>query len=371
MAEPFLSSDEFAEQAHQLYAEGRYDEALSVLHEGVSLYPYAVELHVGLAYAYLASEEYGWARGAFERVLALDPDNEDAQAGLGEALLKLGDRSGALECFDCVLSLGFGEDHDLMLQVGRALFREGMLRHARGFFELAVLYHDDSSEAAACLGYAAHRLGDEDIALYWLRRSLDLDGAHAEARIYLGNLLYDRGEYEAALFHFEQTDPDDHFDELALWRTVELKKSIYRLQAADPELRVWHARLGELAAQQEPEDQLFAEVAAIQPDGSMRDPRQLELFGTLLTELQGMRRRTPSEVHRVSTRSGVTYSGTWDEIVLQMKMDDRDGGGTSIAQYMETVARRSRRESGAVIPISDAESFVRGVAAAGLLKIVR
>jgi tetratricopeptide (TPR) repeat protein len=353
-----------------MYSEGRYDEALSVLHEGVSLYPYAVELHVGLAYAYLATEEYGWARAAFERVLALDPDSEDAQAGLGESLLKLGDRAGALECFDRVLSLGFSEDHDLMLQVGRALFREGMLRHARGFFELAALYHDDSSEAAACLGYATHRLGDEDVAVYWLRRSLDLDGTHAEARIYLGNLLYDRGEYEAALFHFEQTDPADHFDELALWRTVELRKTIYRLEADDPELRPWHTRLAELASEQEPEDRLFAEILAVQQDGTTRDPRQLELFGTLLTQLQGMNRRVPSETHRVSTRSGITYAGTWDEIVLQMKMDDRDGLGASTSQYMETVARRSRRETGAVIPVSDAESFVKGIAATGYLKIL-
>ena len=43
--------------------------------------------------------------------------------------------------------------------------------------------------------------------------------------------------------------------------------------------------------------------------------------GTLLTELQGMRKR-PGEVHRVSTKGGVSYSGTWEEIVLQMKMDD-------------------------------------------------
>src|SRR2546427_2615131 len=52
----------------------------------------------------------------------------------------------------------------------------------------------------------------------------------------------------------------------------------------------------------------------------VRDPRQLELFGTLLTELKGMRARPGTgcgggEVHRVSTLTGVTYVGTWEEIV--------------------------------------------------------
>lgn len=371
MSDPYLSSEQYAEHAHQLYSQGRYDEAVAVLHDGLSLYPYAVELHLGMGYARLAREEYAWARGSFERAMALDPNGEEALAGLGEALLKVGERGRAVSCFDQVLVLGFREDHDLMLQIGRALFREGMLRHARGFFEIALEQHDDSGEAAACLGYAAHRLHDEDGALYWLRRALDLDQEHYEARIYLGNLLYDRGEYEAALFHFEQTEPDQHMDELAVWRTIELKKSVYRLVRSDPELVPWHERLGELAGEQDPIERLLSEVAATQPDGTIRDPRQLELFGTLLIELQGMRRRTPGDTHRVRTQSGVTYAGTWEEIVLQMKMDDHAGLGASLSQYMERVAHRSRRETGLVIPVTDAESFVRGVATAGLLSILR
>jgi tetratricopeptide (TPR) repeat protein len=257
-----------------------------------------------------------------------------------------------------------------MLQIGRALFREAMVDHARGFFEIAVGCHDDSSEATACLGYAAHRIGDEDGALYWLRRALDLDSAHAEARIYLGNLLYDRGEYEAALFHFEQTDPSDHVDELAAWRLMELKKSIYRLPSDDVELLPWSSRLSELAELNDPIEQLLAEVEATQPDGTFRDPRQLELFGTLLVELQGMQRR-PAETHQVKTTSGVTYTGAWEEIILQMKMDDRELSESSLEQYMLRVARRSRSETGLGIPVNDAESFIRGAAVAGLLMILR
>ena len=96
MSDSFLSSDEYDENAHSLYNEGRYDEALDLLRVGVTLYPHAVELHVGMAYAYLAREEYAWARRSFERAIAQDPDHEDALAGLGESLLKIGDRGGAL-----------------------------------------------------------------------------------------------------------------------------------------------------------------------------------------------------------------------------------------------------------------------------------
>ena len=81
MSDAFLSSDDFDEQAHQLYNEGRYDEALTVLKEGIALYPHAVELHIGKAYAHLAREEFAWSRRSFDNALGLDPDHEDGLAG--------------------------------------------------------------------------------------------------------------------------------------------------------------------------------------------------------------------------------------------------------------------------------------------------
>src|SRR6059036_571033 len=204
MSDKFLSSDEYDERAHQLYNEGQYDEAIDTLREGLGLYPHSVELLVGMGYARLAREEYAWARRAFEEARGLDPDHEDMLAGLGEVLLKFGERGAALACFEHVLALGFQDDHDLMLQIGRALFREGVLDQARRFFEGALRAHPDSADAAACVGYAAHRLADEGGSLHWLRRALELDPSLGEARIYLANLLYDRGEYEAALFHLER-----------------------------------------------------------------------------------------------------------------------------------------------------------------------
>ncbi len=103
-------------------------------------------------------------------------------------------------------------------------------------------------------------------------------------------------------------------------------------------------------------------------------PRQLEMFGTLLAELQGMKAR-PSpgegqEIHRVSTVSGATYVGTWEEIVRQMKADAGEWARGSVEQYMAATARRGRRETGVAIPATDPESFLRGSADAGLLRIL-
>jgi Flp pilus assembly protein TadD len=371
MDDRFFSSDDYDEHAHQLYNDGRYDDAIALLREGVALYPNSVELHVGMAYAFLAREEFAWARRCFEIALGLDPDHEDALAGHGEVLLKVGDRQAALTAFERILALGFKDDHELMLQIGRALFREGLLGAAQRFFEFAVNAQPDCPEAAACVGYAAHRLNDDSGALYWLRRALQIDPHYSEARIYLANMLYDRSETEAALHHLHQTVPEEHYDELGIWRLIELKKAVYQLPDDDPELRPWFARLGEVAGEPDSVDLLLAEVEATQPDGTLRDPAQLELFGTLLTELHAMQKRPVSGgPHAVTTLSGRTFKGSWEEILFQMKDADREWAHAPLLEFMADLARRGAAETGVIIPTTDAEAFIRGSAAAGVLRIL-
>ena len=369
MPTPFLSSEEYDERAHQLYNEGQYDDALNVLKEGLALYPNAVELHVGVGYARLAREEYAWARRSFEESLVLDPEHEDALAGLGETLLKFGQGPAALKSFHHILELGYQDDVELMLQVGRALFREGLIEEAKGYFEIAVQQAPDMSEAVACLGYAMHRLGDDDGAIGSLRRALQLDSDHAEARIYLGNILYDRGEQEAALYHLDKTTPEDHWDELGIWRLVELKKQVYRLRDDDPELRPWADRLTDLAGEPDAIDEMLAEIeqkAHEAAEGEARGPR--ELFGALLNDLADQKKDTVR--HRI-LRDGREFSGSWEEIVRAMRDQNAAFSGRSVHEYMVTEARRGLSITGMVIPTDDAESFIRGSADAGLLRILR
>ena len=381
MPTPFLSSEEYDERAHQLYNEGQYEEALQVLREGLALYPNAVELHIGVGYAQLAREEFAWARRSFEDALVLEPEHEDGLAGLGESLLKLGQDEAALRCFNRTLELGYGDDIDLMLQVGRALFREGSVREradffegAREFFETAVQHAQESAEAVSCVGYTQHRLGDDDGAIASLRRSLQLDSEHAEARIYLANILYDRGEYEAALYHLEQTSPEDHWDELGIWRLIELKRTLYKVTEQDPELKPWDERLSELASDIDDVDELLMELDPRHAmDEGSREAQiargQLELFGTLLSGLADQKEEETA-THQIVARDGTKFVGSWEEIVLRMR--DALGDPTNTMQdYMRRAARRGFRETGVPIPTDDAERFIKGSADAGLLRIVR
>ena len=389
MPTPFLSSEEYDERAHQLYNEGQYDEALTVLREGLTLYPASVELHIGVGYARLAREEFAWARRSFEEALVLEPEHEDALAGLGETLLKFGLEEASLRCFRRTLELGYADDLDLMLQIGRALFREASVRDrrelfavAQEFFEVAVQQATDSAEAIACVGYAQHRLGEDDAAVATLRKSLQVDNEHAEARIYLANILYDRGDYEASLYHFERTSTEDHWDELGIWRLIELKRAAYKLPEHDAELKPWEDRLTELGGELDDIDELFIEVdgAVASEGGEVEVARgQLELFGTLLSTLADSRSEEDdatadprSDVHAILTREGRRLSGSWEDIVRSMRdaeqEAERDG---TLREYMIRMAKRAFRETGVRVPSHDAELFVRGSADAGMLRIVR
>ena len=386
MATPFLSSEEYDERAHQLYNEGQYDDALAVLHEGLALYPNSVELHIGVGYARLAREEYAWARRSFEEALVLEPEHEDALAGLGETLLKFGLEDAGLRCLRRTLDLGYADDLDLMLQIGRALFREASVRDRRElfsgaleFFEVAARQAPEGAEAIACVGYAQHRLGDDDAAVASLRRSLQADNEHMEARIYLANIMYDRGDYDASLHHFERTAPEDHWDELGIWRLIELKRSAHKLDEHDPKLKPWEERLTELGGEMDDIDELFLEVdgTLASETGDVEVARgQLELFGTLLTSLTDnkaeQRKDVELDTHTVLTTDGQHVSGSWEEIVRSLRDADVEGlQDRTTKEFMARVSKRAFRERGVRVPHHDAELFVRASADAGLLRLVR
>jgi hypothetical protein len=163
---------------------------------------------------------------------------------------------------------------------------------------------------------------------------------------------------------------------------VELKKSLYRLSDDDPELRPWEERLGELAGEVDDIDDLLSEIEArVMEDDAraagMAGRGQLELFGVLLNDLADRRNPTGNGAvderveHRIMMTDGRQYAGSWERIVRAMRDANKAMAGRSLQEFMATEARRGYSLTGVKIPTADAESFIRGSASAGLLRIVR
>lgn len=365
MAE-FWNSDRYDSEARRLYDDGDYEAALRLLQEGLSLHPGSAELRVSLGYAQLAREEYAWARGWFEEALSLEPDHEEGLVGLGETLLKLGERSRALLAFHRVVELGFDSDPDLMLGIGRALVREGLYERGVRFFGRALQADPNGAEAAAELAYALYRGGEVEGAERWCRRALEADPGLQEARVFLGNLLYDRGAFASALEELERIPPETHWDPMAAWRTVELLRRVRGLSHDDPGLEPYIARLEELGTEPTPEDQLIAEVEALWgPDGAATaalDRSQLDLFASP-AEVDG-----EPEAHRVRLPDGRIYEGDWLSIVRAMRDHSADPS-LSVSEFMREEARRLQRLTGASIPDDDPRAFLEEAARVGVLRL--
>jgi Flp pilus assembly protein TadD len=350
MATPFLSSEEYDERAHRYYDDGNYDAALDTLKEGLRLYPHSVELYVGLGYTRLAREEFVWAKQAFERALVLDPEHEDGLVGMGESMLRFGQQQEALRLFAQARETACGEDLELLLTMGRALYRERLYIEAREVFAEAVELHPNSAEAAAAYGYTLHRLDEETPARRQLRRALHLDGEYHEARIYLGHLLYDRGDWVGAAREFERVTPGEHWDTLAIWRLIELKRALEGLQPGAPELAVWERRLEEVEGQEDAIEELLAELEA----GSQGEP-------------EGAAVEADGDAHRVHLPDGGIVVGTWTDIVEQLRQ--ARAPGETIAQFMRRMADEAQERAGVTVPAEDARSVVLAGARAGFWQI--
>jgi Flp pilus assembly protein TadD len=361
MPTPFLSSEEYDERAHKQYDRGDYDSALDTLKEGLRIYPHSVDLYVGLGYTRLAREEYVWAKQAFEKALVLDPEHDDAMVGLGEALLRFGRAEPAVALFHQVYEGPAGEDTELLLAMGRALFREGRFAEARSMLERAIDVSPDEAEVRAALAFTLHRLEQDDAAVDELCVALELSPSYHEARIYLAHLLYDRGDWEDALAAFCEPAPAEHWDPLAVWRLIELKKAVEGVGSSDPEVMVWEGRLAELEDDLDPIDELLAELEAENGDEppAPGPPQGADPSAT-----------SSGAPHRVRLPDGSVFEGSWVDIVRQLR-DQAGRSDESVAQFMRRWADDTRVRIGVGVPADDAEGFLLAHARAGLIHIER
>jgi tetratricopeptide (TPR) repeat protein len=362
----FWSAEKYDREAQRRYESGDLDGALEIIRRGLSLFPKAAELHVSEGYAQLAREEFVWARRSFEAALALTADNEDALVGLGEVLLKMGERARAYGLFERILELGHRDDVDLMLSVGRSLFREGLYDAAERFYRYAMAAGPEVPDAVAELAYTLERKGELHEARILLQSALEGSPDHHEARLCLGNLLYELGHYLGSFRELVRVPVEVYWDALAVWRAIELLRCYRGLAPDSDELVPYFAKLRQLRAEGGPEAAILQELlnasAGESVPGEFANPDQLDLFG----HTSGT--RSPIERHQVRVPSGRLYMGDWVSIVCDMRSDSADAQ-LSMTDYMRRAAQRVRERLGIELPSEDPEAFLKASALAGILQI--
>jgi tetratricopeptide (TPR) repeat protein len=352
MSLEFWGPDDYDRHAQTHYEAGDLDSAVRILREGIAIYPEVAELRVSLGYTELAREEYAWARRAFEGGLRIEPDHEDALVGLGESLIKLGERGRGFRAFDAVLELGFSTDADLMISIGRILLREGLFERSERFLRLAASADTEGSEAPMDLGSVLQQMDRLPEAGVWFKRAIDRDPENHDARALLGNLLYEQGDRLAALSQFRRIPPEALWDTLTIWRIVELLRAC-NAEPAESAISPYLARLEELLAGMRPEDRLIEELVSDLVGGDMITAGQMDMF------------RPGAERDARSIDEG---RQDWVGIVQAMCRSSTQPERT-IRQYMRDTADRIRALTGISIPDNDPEAFLKASASAGVLYI--
>src|SRR6185437_12982480 len=148
------------------------------------------------------------------------------------------------------------------------------------------------------------------------------------------------------LYHFERTTPDDHWDELGIWRLIELKRSLHKLDENDPDLKIWDERLSELASGIDEVDTMLMELEP--RDGADTAPAaetargQLELFGSLLSSLAEAKW---DPEHQIIVSDGAEFGGSWEEIVRRMR-DEKGHPAHSMQEFMSATSQHAFRQTG-------------------------
>ncbi|NOX75554.1 MAG: tetratricopeptide repeat protein [Gammaproteobacteria bacterium] len=98
------------QQAVALMHAKRYDYAITALDAVLTLAPNLPEAYVNMGYAFLGLEEFGPARGAFEKALSMKLDQVNAYYGLAVAFEAKGDYEAALGAMRSYIHLSKPDD---------------------------------------------------------------------------------------------------------------------------------------------------------------------------------------------------------------------------------------------------------------------
>jgi tetratricopeptide (TPR) repeat protein len=134
---------------------------------------------------------------ALERAAELSPDDAEAHANLGNALLDRRRPFEAKTSYQRALEAapGFAEAHS---NLGNALQALGHFEEAIASYLNALRIRPDLAITLNNLGNAQRRVGRPSEAMASYRRALEINPAHAEASNNLGNALLDIGQFDEA-----------------------------------------------------------------------------------------------------------------------------------------------------------------------------
>jgi tetratricopeptide (TPR) repeat protein len=224
--------------ASELLKDGRVDEAIATVQQGIRLEPVNAAAHATLGEALGRKGRDREAIAELGRALEIEPNNAAARIDLGADLLQAGRLDEAIAQYRAALAVApdsakaRGGMADAYLRSGRA--DEAIVEYGRAL-------EDDPADAPAQanLGTALMQRGRGEEGLSHYRRAVELDPAFTAAWFNMGNALFEAGRLDdAAACYGKALRLDPGFAAahanlgLALLRSGKIVSSIAELEQA-------------------------------------------------------------------------------------------------------------------------------------------
>jgi len=218
---PTRSALSYADEAEELYLQGKLAEAIAAYEHALALDPDNVLLYIPLArllalegrtveagYAYLA-EAYAdagrWteATEAAQTAIKLNDRSVDAHRNYGYVLEMQGNYWEAVKEYERALEIHPNLAY-IYIAAGRNYQVLGNLDAAMRSFQRATEVDPENAEAYDQLGWAYFNLGEYEQAETYLKRATEVDPHFGQAFGHLAINYWVRRNYEAAIPNFER-----------------------------------------------------------------------------------------------------------------------------------------------------------------------
>ncbi len=174
------------EASELLLAQGELDKAEKLLTEVQKITKDDPRVYSVLGNLHQQREDFAEARAAFERSIELDPTRPESHFALANVLSRLGEEQ---------LAEKRREEHEYWLG----------LHEQYNFWTAESKANPNDADTAVELGAVCYLLHDNDQAMGWFRRAIDLKRDHPLAHAYIGKIVLAMGETDVAIAHLEES----------------------------------------------------------------------------------------------------------------------------------------------------------------------
>ena len=186
---------------HSLLAQDKFDEAREMLSQGDGETATDVGIHNHHGLALRRAQRNEEARAAFERALALDPDNFETLLNASANAVTLHDAVGARRYAERALLLQ-PDSVDALRVLADSAAAGGGFEEAADLYRRGLLRDPDAADLYVNLGDALASLERPEEAVVEIERALELRPDYAPAHLSLGRALFELGETAKARNHF-------------------------------------------------------------------------------------------------------------------------------------------------------------------------